>query len=404
MPKPYLAPAPPVCCEPPPCPPPQAPLPTPAPPCGCLPFFIDVEYLGWWIKKSPANILLTTGNLAAFIPGVPNTIPGALGVPGTQILFNQFSNGNMNSGGRITAGVWFDSGAVLGLQGSYFILGDANGRAVTFSGDGSTGSTVLTRPFFDVANGVQNADPVNLPGLMSGTITFRNPRTLQGGEANLVYNYFQDDNVEYRLSLIGGGRIVSLNERILINEFNRQLPDAFGNPAIDTFINENFGTRNVFYGGQLGGQYEYQLGPIYLQLVGKVALGVTDQAVEINGATTQISPANAAFGLPTTLTSPTGLLVQPGNSGLFRRSVFSVVPEGQANIALVLNEYITLKLGYTLLFWNNVSRPGTYMDRRVTIQPLNDPVPVQPASPVFSGFQSSSFWAQGFNAGLVFSF
>jgi len=361
-----------------------------------LPFYFDPEYLLWWTKKSPGAFLLTTGDTNIFLNGVLIQIPGAIGNPDTRVLFNQFNGGTDHNGLRFTAGFWLDPDETLGFQGSFFDLAQKTISA-TFAGDGSPNSPIITRPFFDMAANIENSDPVNLPGLIAGSITFTNLTRMLGGEANMVWNYYVSSITATRLSVIAGARLVSLDEKLLINDSRTQLPDAFGNPAVQTFINEDFSTTNRFYGGQVGGQYEFLLGPIYVQLISKLAIGETQEVININGVTTQNDPVNG------NVTSPTGLLVQPGNTGRFTRNEIGVIPEFRFNMGYVFNDNLTLKVGYTGLYWNSVLRPGSHLDTNVTIQPLGDAVPVLPQAPTFQ-FHPSSFWVQGLSVGLLFSF
>jgi len=86
-----------------------------------------------------------------------------------------------------------------------------------------------------------------------------------------------------------------------------------------------------------------------------------------------------------------------------------VVPEVGLNIGYEVIRGMHLVLGYTLLYTNNVARPGKHIDRG--LNPTQNPsftgitpTPlVGPARPALT-FRGADFWAQGFNMGLVFRF
>src|SRR5262249_22305628 len=72
-----------------------------------------VDYLLWWVKDGPVPFpLVTTGNTAA-------AVPGALGQPGTQVLFgsNDVDFGGL-SGVRGTLGLWIGPDARCGVEWS----------------------------------------------------------------------------------------------------------------------------------------------------------------------------------------------------------------------------------------------------------------------------------------------
>ena len=98
------------------------------PPPGGNFFWARADYLLWWIKNSSVPALVTTGS--------PTDInPGALGQPGTSVLFGGNINNQVRSGGRFSFGLWFNDENTLGIEGGYFFLGQ---RSVRFN-DSSAG-------------------------------------------------------------------------------------------------------------------------------------------------------------------------------------------------------------------------------------------------------------------------
>jgi hypothetical protein len=363
-------------------------------------FFVNAEYLLWFLKRDNLPALVTQGdaNQSQFLNSTG--IPGALGVPGTVVLDQHLNGDTSHSGVRLNVGAWLDTEQTLGIQGSYFFLFQA-GPKTSYSGDGSS-STVISRPFFNVATGVQDASEVYGPGV-SGALSITNPSSMMGGDVNVVYNYSTSSLSGIRLAWLIGARYLALDEKLVINQTSDYLPDSTGVGAQTYVINDNFTTYNRFYGGQVGGQIESLLGPLYVQILAKCALGQTNETVHISGMTTQNNPPDPNLGLPGVVTSASGLLAQPSNVGKYTRNTLSLVPEAQLNIGYSFNENFMLKLGYNLIVWTNVVRPGTSISTSLNQQPLGDPVPVQPALPQFN-FHSSTFWAQGFQVGFQWTF
>src|SRR5262249_32321245 len=131
--------------------------PTPCCPCPevCGPpgrVWISGEFLLWWIKDSNLPPLVTAG---------PANGTGALGAPGTVILFGGGDVDNQErSGGRFTAGLWLNECQTKGVEVNFFFLGS---RDVDFfaSGTGDPGTRVIARPFFNVLRGVQDSQLVS---------------------------------------------------------------------------------------------------------------------------------------------------------------------------------------------------------------------------------------------------
>ncbi|MEI8380327.1 MAG: BBP7 family outer membrane beta-barrel protein [Planctomycetota bacterium] len=121
--------------------------------------------------------------------------------------------------------------------------------------------------------------------------------------------------------------------------------------------------------------------------------------VRINGSTVFTSSTG------TSVTQNGGLLALPTNIGSYSRDQFSVVPEVGLNVGRQLTDNVRVYVGYTLIYWSSVVRPGDQIDP--VINPTQLPTPtgpgtlVGPARPAFA-FHDTDFWAQGINFGLEF--
>ena len=382
-------------------------------------FWVSGEYLLWWIKGSQVPPLVTTGT-----PGA-STLPGVLGQSDTTVLFGGSDLDNpVRSGGRFGGGFWLNDCQTIGLEGSYFFLGS---RSVHF--DDSTG--LIARPFFDVINGIQNAELVSFPGIATGNIQVSAFSRLQGAELNLLcipcctpccdpcadqacgsgetakHNAYCNTccGCNYWVSLLGGFRYLQLDEGLDITESSQVNPDLaagsplFGGSTIN--IGDQFDTHNYFYGGQIGAKAEICWGRWFVDVVGKVALGDSHEVVDIHGVTAITSPAG------TTVVTPAGFLASESNSGQFSRDRFAVLPEIGINVGCQITPCMRAFVGYTFLYWSSVVRPGDQVD--VGLSGTQIPTDTRfnpqagPARPAVL-LRDTDFWAQGINFGLEFRY
>jgi hypothetical protein len=370
----------------------------------------STEFLLWWIKQGNVPALATSGTLDSL---------GALG-PGTTTLFGGGLNYGEQPGGRFTIGYWLDSNQTHGIEASYFFLGGPSNNFSASSTD-LPDSLVLARPFFNVITGMQDSQLVSYPDIISGVVGISSSSQLQGAELNLVCNRYCCSDCcptdccatncsltdSSRVSgphvdLIAGFRYLGLNEDLGITENLTTLATAPSPPFIpgETItVFDGFGTRNNFYGGQIGARGEWYRGRWFVNVLGKVALGDTHQEVSVNGTTDFVDPGVAP------VRQQGGLLALPTNIGVYSRDQFSVVPEIGFNIGRQLTDHLRLFAGYTLLYWTNVVRPGDQIDSGVNPTQLptaTGPSPlVGDARPAFA-FHNTDLWAQGINLGAEF--
>jgi hypothetical protein len=330
--------------------------------------------------------LLTTGPLIG--PG-PGYTPGAIGNPGTAVLYgNNIYNNNPYSGLRLRGGYWFDDGHCLGLDvGGFFLGGNSNNFTSS-----SMGVPFLGRPFTNALTGQQSVEDVAAPNL-AGSFSAVNTFFLYGAEANLRHNFLCGCN--WFIDGFAGWRLLGLNESLSMNENLAVLSSV--NPALpagSTFhVNDRFGTSNLFNGAQVGVIGEYRLGRWSFDLRNGIALGGTQQFVNISGSTTTAGP-----GIPTT-TSPGGLLALPSNIGPHTRSIVGFVEELGFNVGYQFTNHIRGFVGYNFLFWSSVVRPAEQIDLTVNPNLIPPAVSGGPNRPAFS-FNGSNFWVQGIQFGI----
>jgi hypothetical protein len=374
-------------------------------PDSCERFWFNADCLLWWVKKGPSVPLVTTG------PAGPNA--GALGQPGTVVLFGD--NGlryDTFSGMRFDAGWWFDSCQHLGLEVGGFAL---ERRAAQFNAMGDPfGQPFIARPYVNAVTGQNSAynvsqnftDPA-LGAEQTGGIRINSTSRLSGWDINLVSNVYHTGC--FSVQLIGGFRNLILNENLPINETilpivsnanvhflgtTVEIPNGVG-------IYDDFRGDNWFYGPQLGGRIDYQRGKLGVDLVTKVAVGVTQELVSVAGASTLLSPDVMNYQ------APGGILAQTTNMGRHLHDNFAVVPEVGLNLSYCLAPGIKAHVGYTFLYWSDVARPGGSIDPNINpgLVPTDPRFGTVggPSRPTFFLHQDD-FWAQGLDFGLEFRF
>lgn len=355
--------------------------------------YTAAEYLLWWVQGQSVPVLATTSAPSDF---------GVLGAPTTQILFggNQINGNSPFSGARFTVGYWLGCDQTKALEFTGFFLGS---RAAGFSTNSSL-NPVIGRPFLEANTGQETAQNTSLPGVAAGTLTINAPTSLWGLAPNLLCQVCCGCN--YRVSVLGGFQYLNLSESLTITENVVGLPTApepFTNQLIT--VQDSFSTRNNFYGGNLGADARWYWGRWSVDVRGQVALGVTAETLGITGGQQFIPGIPTAAGLTQHFTG--GLLALPSNIGVFYHDAFSVVPMMFANVGYQVLPNLRAFFGYNFLYWSNVIRPGTSIDRVIDVTQIpNFPLHPEPAplpglhpAPIF---HQVGLWAQGISFGFEF--
>jgi hypothetical protein len=346
--------------------------------------------------------LVTTGTLGGF---------GALDQPGTGILYgDQSANFGTFAGGRVRALYWGDDARTWGVEANGFVWEQ---RAETFSvNSDALGNPIIARPVVNAATGLEAAAVITAPGFLSGGVHVAQTSQIWGSEANLLWKVREAG--WQRWYLLGGIRYLDLDERLDIQDRSTVLfPGSvnfqgvpLGTASMVTSL-DRFATRNQFLGAQFGAKVERNvpdftgLGDCAVEIFGKVALGSTWQTSQVTGTTAHYLAGGLA-GI-----APGGLLAVASNGGKRTTNEFGVVPELGVNLRYPIAPYITLDVGYSLLFWLDVLRPGQQIDR--VIDPCQVPRsiaacgPLGPTSPA-PVHRTSDFWIQSFSFGLSYRF
>lgn len=347
-------------------------------------FCVGIEGLVWWTKNQPLSVpLATTG------PASQGASAGNLGAPGTTSL-----NGPLDydavGGVRVFAGGWFNVNHTIGMDGSLFILGQQS-AGFGVSDHSGNGSFVINEPIV----GAPFTTQVSAPGVLTGSVFVNASSRFGGGDINVLFNLLRSNG--WTINLLGGYRYLQLDESLTI-EANSYLfttatyTDNMGNvlatapPGSSIAVIDQFHTRNQFNGGQIGTEFQYMWGRLSISGAAKLALGATHEVVTINGSN-NVFPTNAA---PVFFSGGNYATLQIGRYGMNR---FAVAPEGLLSVGYQLTPWCRAQIGYDFLFLSSVVRPGNQIDNTY------DGV-AHPGVPM----TTSSFWGQGLNSGLQFTF
>jgi putative beta barrel porin BBP7 len=353
--------------------------------------YAQAEYLGWWVKGDSLPPLVTTSALASSA--------GVLGQPGTSVLFGGDAvNGGMRSGVRTALGYYVD--LKTRIEGDFFWLGTENASFNESSG----GTPILARPFFNLSPLTPNAPPnpprqdsnvIASPGLSTGSIQVNESSSFLGAGISAIrnlccMNYCCDG--QYKLDLIYGFRYLRLAENLTIND---SLTSVGGTVApIGTVISkfDGFKTANNFYGFNVGLSSERRSARWSWTTIGRIALGATAQHTTIAGNTNTTQPGQA------TTTTSGGLLALPSNIGSYNRGAFGFVPQLELKLGYYLTPNLRLTVGYDILYWSQVLRPGAQVNTAINTTQLPPGPQFGPAAPIYA-FHEQGLWVQGISLG-----
>lgn len=357
-------------------------LPVKAPPrpADFNPFWAEADYLAWSVTGDKLPALVTTSPATT-----PLGLAGVLGQPGTTVLFGDSSvNKDWRSGGRITAGYWFDPQRSRGIEGSFFGL---ENLSTGFAAD-TNAYPILARPFTDASTGLQNTLIAGFPGLATGSINASETSRLLGAGAL----YRQD------IGAWSGQRVsVLIGYRYLRSSDTFAITDIVSSPDFGTFIpTDTFKAASNFHGLDLGLTGEWRSGPWSLEWRGKVALGANLNTADISGSTTSI-----VDGVTSTTTAG-AFLAAPSNIGHYEQTRFAAVPEISLKAGYQIAPSWRLIAGYDVLYWTGVQRAGGLID--TSVNPTLVPGPgVGPVRPLPT-FNTTNLLAQGFSFGVRYNY
>ncbi len=352
--------------------------------------WISGEYLAWSMKDQTAPPLLTTG------PAIATDDAGTIGRPGTEVLFgNRLDHDNLRSGGRITLGYWCAPFQTTGIEGTYFGVEGPESTVVVDSG----AYPVLARPFVSLPGLDESSWLIAYPGLWDGNAVARANTELSGAECLLRHALHWDGH--YRMDGLVGYRYGFLDDTVQIGSASVSLDATTGLPPGALVEREDlFHVRNELHGCELGLAGRWWLGCWSLQAHSKLTLGTTRARTEIEGAT---AVTETVGGTQVVSTFDGGLLAQPSNRGIFSDTELGALSDFSLAVEYQVGRDLRAAVGYSVLFWNSVSRAAAQIDG--VVDPATIPPSAMPAAdrPQYS-LQRNDFWAQGLNFRLEYQF
>ena len=354
-------------------------------------FYARKELLYWWTKGMYVPSLVSTSP-----DGTARGDAGVLGTPGASTLFGeQGINNGGRLGGRITMGYWLDGCQNRAIEGDFFYLGNLRQQYSATS----LGSPILSRPYYDIQSGSENAELVAYPGVLAGTVSVDPLTKFMGAGLRTRWNMCSCGCYDpcnpcgqnnCRIDFTLGYRMLRLSDQLNIREdltsLDPQNPGSF-------VVNDQFRTWNTFHGVEFGTVYARSQGLWSMELLSRMSVGMTSSHARINGFTDITSG-----GLTTNNVG--GLLAQRTNIGDYYHEAFAIAPELGMTAGYQIRPGVRLICGYTLIYWTNVLRAGQLIDRNINKDLIPPETTVTgPLRPIVH-LQETDFWAMGVNLGL----
>jgi hypothetical protein len=332
------------------------------------------EYLYWQTRGMRLPPLVTEAAAGG---------TGALGDPLTAlVLGDQRVTDDFRSGLMLRGGVWLNSDATLGIDGSLFWIGQE-----TFDfARASNGVPGLFRPVIGPGGAPVAISTALAPG-QAGSINVAAATDFSGADVNLRGNLASTPLV--RIDGLIGYRYLRLRDALSIQE-----NIAFAAPPSTLLVTDRFDTTNEFHGAQIGLAGEARRGCWTLGVVAKFAMGNTRRETFIDGDNVQNS------GTPAFNRFPGGVLAQTSNMGRYINDDFAVVPEVGITLGVFVTERLRLTAGWNFLYWSQVGRASEQIDRNMSQIPPAAPGAVGP----FYLNNNTDFWAHGFRAGFEWQY
>ena len=356
---------------------------------------------GTQIKGPKDPVWISFTQLLLWFQPSRSPFPLATGVAGQTLLDGQSELG-MYKAFQVDGGMWLDKEHTLGVGMGLLISEHRSAFQTVGSGPGGV---TIRRPYTDAVTGaptsvlVSNADGANGITPFAGSIATAVTARIASADIGLRRNIINSEH--YRLNLLFGFRYFDLDESLTVYQTSMPttaIPAAGPRnmiPAGSTIqLMDRSYTRNQFYGGELGGQFEYHHGLFFVGVSPRLAFGPTHQITQISGQTQITGPA------PQTLQG--GLLAAgengDGNLNRFVTNRFTVMTQVGAEVGVQITKHLRTSIGYQFLYLNDAARPGAQLSQ--TINPRV--IPISSAYGSLSGprapnvtFDREGFYAHG---------
>ncbi len=342
-------------------------------------FWLDLDFLLWWRDGRDFPALLTTQ---------PNN--GVL--PAATVLFGGSEDEPARPGGRLEFGLWLDPCQRTAVGVRYLAVGDA---VLTANYDNND-VNFLARPFLDVSTNPPT--PTAFPVInafatapTTGRLDLRSESKLQAGDVFFLWTLRRSPFASF--GFLAGYQAARIDENLLIESLTHT-----GGTNQSIAVSDLFDAQNEFHGGMFGLRGDYRYGQFGLELAARCGFGNMRQNILIAGSTVS-TDANGG-----TTTRDSGLLAQAStNGGLHEQDKFSFMNESGVRLAFYPTEQLKLSVGYSLMYWSSVVRPGPQIDTAIDGRLLTALPPADATRPAF-GFNPTSYLVQGLTFGAELRF
>lgn len=343
--------------------------------------WVNLDFLLWWRDRREFPALVTT---------TPND--GI--VPGATVLFGGPIDEQARPGGRLEVGFWLDPCQRTAIGGRYLAVADATLSPEWASSD----MAFIARPFtdvstnpatptaFPVANAAANPPTTGRIGVTSGS-------EVQASDAFFYWVLQRSPCTSFGFQ--AGYQCARITEDLLIDSFTQS---GVGNAVQSIAVTDWFDADNEFHGGHFALRGNYRCNRFGVEMLARFAFGNMRQTVTIAGSTISTDATGA------TSERDSGLLAQAStNGGRHVDDDFSFMNEAGIKLAFYPVEQLKLSIGYSLLYWSSVVRPGDHIDTSVDGRLLTALPPADATRPGFA-FNPSDYIVQGLNFGAEFRF
>lgn len=366
----------------------------------CDRFWLRGEYLYWQVTGAEAPPLVTSSP-----DGTSPATAGRLDQPTTTVLVGGDElTDKWRSGFALSGGFWLDPACGLAVIGDYFRIGDNGFNSSLGPDDG----IIYARPFFNSELGTQDAEMVNVPDQLAGNVHVQSTSQFQGAGLGLEKCLWSCGDptscgTSSWITIVGGYRYYQHNSSLQINE-DLMVLDGTTTPLVpgtSVLVEDKFGARNQFHGGEIGLQGRRQEGFLWIDGLAAIAVGGNIRDVSINGGTTTTVP-NAG-----STSNPGGLLTSSvTNIGNYSDTKATVIPRFRLGVGCQISPRVSARFGYNVIVWNDAVQAASQLPPELATDPRNLP-PVQagggtqPANP---GMFGTTVVAHGADAGLEVTF
>lgn len=343
-------------------------------------FWADVDFLYWRSKGGLLPSLVAT-ELGSPSQAVPTSPLNAFLISDNRI------NGTMQSGMQASVGYWLDKPFGTGVEARYtgFLHND---NLAQYTG---TDRTFLNRPFWNEAANSPALFLLSSPsGSSVGLVRVGTSFDSFGIEAN----YLRRGPAMFSESFhwIMGLRYWNLEEELFVEGGSKT-----AGVNVSTF--DSFATRNQFFGGQIGGKWNWTRNRFMIDLSWKMAVGAMLEDVNVDGRSMAVLPTGVRVD------APGGFLALSSNMGDHSRTKLAWIRESQIALSYAVHDNVILRVGYSFMYVSGVVRPGEQVDLGInpTLLPFSATPPTAPARPGFR-FNDEIFFMYGVNLGLTIQF